>query len=180
MIKLNIKTKKYPDSDFYITGTQVEIDSFISNELKDFGKSERWVRAKELMENGDPNEPEHWMWHSEYYEDSDVLQIEERNINYIVNEINELGHTIEVEKTKKEKWVLLKADYIIEIIDLENDYDWLLNECHRKRKEEYPPISELGDALYWKENGDESKYIEYIGKCDEVKKKYPLPIRSNT
>lgn len=142
-----------------------------------WGLPERWVQAKELMENSNTNEPEHWMWHSEYYEDSDVLQIEERNINYTVNEINELGHTIEVEKTKKEKWVLLKADYIIEIIDLENDYDWLLNECHRKRKEEYPKIEEYLDAIV---KNDKKQKQNYIDKCLEVKNKYPLPIRSNT
>jgi hypothetical protein len=145
-----------------------------------FGKPERWVLAKELMENGNPNEPEHWMWHSEYYEGSDVLQTEERTISFIVNEVNELGETVEVQKDKVETWVKLKADYTIEIIDLDQDYDWLLSECHTKRRNEYPPITELGDALYWKEQGNDSKYIEYINKCDIVKKKYPLPIRSNT
>jgi hypothetical protein len=48
-----------------------------------WGKPERWVLAKELMENGDTNEPEHWMWHSEHYEDSDVLQTEIRIRKYI-------------------------------------------------------------------------------------------------
>jgi hypothetical protein len=144
-----------------------------------WGKPERWVLAKELMENGNPEEPEHWMWHSEHYEDSDVLQTEIRIRKYIVNEINELGHTIEVEKEESQNWVLLKADYTIEIIDLDNDYDWLLSECHRKRRAEYPPITELGDALYWKENGNESKYIEYMSKCDNVKKKYPLPVKES-
>jgi hypothetical protein len=144
-----------------------------------WGKPERWVLAKELMENGDTNEPEHWMWHSEHYEESDVLKTEIRVRKYIVNELNELGHTVEVEKEESQNWVLLKADYTIEIIDLDKDYDWLLSECHRKRKAEYPPITELGDSLYWKEQGDDSKYIEYISKCDSVKKKYPLPIKES-
>lgn len=137
-----------------------------------WGKPERWVRAKELMENGNPEEPEHWMWHSEHYEDSDVLQIEERNITYIVNEINELGHTVEVTKERIENWVLLKADYTIEVIDLDTDYDWLLNECHRKRKEEYPPYEDYLDAVV---KNDEVQKQEYIDKCLEVKRKYPKP-----
>lgn len=142
-----------------------------------FGLPERWVQAKELIENGNLNEPEHWMWHSEYYENSDILQTEERNITYIHYQTNEDGSTIEIEKERIEIWILLKAEYTIEIIDLDQNYDWLLSECHRKRREEYPPLSELGDALYWKENGDSSKYKKYITKCDEVKKKYPLPIK---
>ena len=142
-----------------------------------FGLPERRVQAKELMENGNPEETEHWMWHSEYYEDSDVLQTEERNITYIINEVNELGHTIEVEKTKKENWVLLKADYTIEVIDLDTDYDWLLSECHRKRKAEYPPYENYLDAIV---KNDEEQKQDYINKCLEVKRKYPLPIRSNT
>ena len=141
-----------------------------------WGKPERWVRAKKLMENGNPEEPEHWMWHSEYYEESDVLQTEERTRSYIVNEINELGHTIEVEKIEKEKWVLLKADYTIEIIDLDNDYDWLLSECHRKRKAEYPPMENYLDAIV---KNDEQQKQDYIDKCLEVKSKYPKPVRSN-
>ena len=141
-----------------------------------FGKPERWVLAKELMENGNPEEPEHWMWHSEYYEESDVLQTEVRTRSYIVNEVNELGHTIEVQKDEKETWVLLKADYTIEIIDLDTDYDWLLSECHRKRKAEYPPMENYLDAIV---KSDEVQKQDYIDKCLEVKNKYPKPIRSN-
>ena len=141
-----------------------------------WGKPERWVHAKELMENGNPNEPEHWMWHSEYYEESDVLQTEERTRSYIVNEVNELGHTIEVQKDEKETWVLLKADYTIEIIDLDNDYDWLLSECHRKRKAEYPKIEDWMDAMV---KNDEQQKQDYIDKCLQVKSKYPKPLRSN-
>jgi hypothetical protein len=178
---INVKNK---NNELISSNNKIEnsfCDEFILININNgsWGKPERWVRAKELMENGNPEEPEHWMWHSEYYEDSDVLQTEERTRSYIVNELNELGHTVEVQKEEKETWVLLKADYTIEIIDLDADYDWLLSEVHRKRKAEYPPITELGDALYWKEQGNDSKYIEYIGKCEQVKTKYPLPIRSN-
>ena len=107
--------------------------------------------------------PERWViTDSEPYEPSDIIQTEER-ISEITGESS--------------SWVLLRTEYTIEIIDLDEDYDWLLSECHKKRQSEYPPISELGDALYWKEQGNDSKYIEYINKCDIVKKKYLLPIK---
>ena len=127
-----------------------------------WGKSERWVRAKELMENGNPEEPEHWMWHSEYYEESDIVRTEMR-----ANE-----------KTgEPETMVLLKADYIIEIVDLATDYNYLLNECYENRKREYPALEDLANALFWKEQGDDSKYIDYMKRCEEVKIKYPKPIK---
>jgi hypothetical protein len=127
-----------------------------------FGKSERWVLAKELMENGNPEEPEHWMWHSEHYEESDIIRTEMR-----ANE----------ETGEPEVLVLLKADYTIEIIDLDTDYDYLLSECIRKRKAEYPPVEELASALFWKEQGEPAKYDMYMKRCEEVKSKYPKPVK---
>lgn len=119
--------------------------------------------------------PERWvLQNSEPYEDSDVLQTEERIFEHIEYELNDLGHTIEVKKQRKEKWVKLKADYTIQIIDLEKDYDWLLAECHRKRKAEYPPYENYLDAIV---KGDEQQKQEYINKCLEIKAKYPKPIR---
>ena len=174
MKKVIIKNKR---NDFYSdipSNLEEYIEFNVSNNT--WGKPERWVRAKELMENGNTEEPEHWMWHSEYYEESDVLQTEERTRSYIVNEVNELGHTIEVQKEEVETWVLLKADYTIEVIDLDQDYNWLLSECHRKRKAEYPKIEDWMDAMV---KNDEQQKKDYIDKCLEVKSKYPKPIRSN-
>ena len=101
---------------------------------------------------------------SESYNESDVLEEE-----LIINE--DTGDT--------ETMVLLKADYTIEIIDLEKDYDYLLQQCYENRKKEYPPIEDLAGSLFWKEQGDSSKYDEYIKKCEEVKSKYPKPIKEN-
>ena len=132
------------------------INFMISNNY--FGKPQRWI-----LEN------------SESYDSEDVLNEESRKIETgIVNQNPDGSFSSQL---MIERWVLLKSDYRFEVQDLDTDYDWLLSECHRKRKEEYPPLSELGDALYWKENGDTSKYDQYIKKCDEVKKKYPLPIK---
>jgi hypothetical protein len=41
------------------------------------------------------------------------------------------------------------------------------------RQEEYPPLSDLADALYWQSQGDDTKMTDYIAKCEAVKQKYP-------
>ena len=154
----NKQNKIISDKNIYKNPTEF-IDFNVS--INAWGKPERWIIKD-----------------SEIYEESDVIQTEEKVFEYIEYELNELGHTIEVKKERIETWVKLRADYTIEVVDLEQDYDWLLSEVHRKRVAEYPPLTELGDALYWKEQGDDSKYVSYMNKCEQVKKKYPLPIRS--
>lgn len=42
-----------------------------------------------------------------------------------------------------------------------------------KRSNEYPPLSELADALYWNSVGNSSHLEAYFQKCEEVKEKYP-------
>lgn len=41
------------------------------------------------------------------------------------------------------------------------------------RVEEYPPLADLADALYWQAQGDESKMTAYLAAVDAVKQKYP-------
>lgn len=41
------------------------------------------------------------------------------------------------------------------------------------RRAEYPPLSDLADAMYWINQGDESKMQAYLAACDAVKAKYP-------
>ena len=43
----------------------------------------------------------------------------------------------------------------------------------RQRQPEYPPISDLADALYWSNQGDNTKLDEYYAACAAVKAKYP-------
>jgi hypothetical protein len=43
----------------------------------------------------------------------------------------------------------------------------------RKREKEYPPLTELADALYHQQNGDDTKMTAYLAKCEAVKQKYP-------
>lgn len=44
-----------------------------------------------------------------------------------------------------------------------------------RRRREYPPLTQLADALYWQQNGDPSKMEEYLAKVAAVKEKYPKP-----
>jgi hypothetical protein len=41
------------------------------------------------------------------------------------------------------------------------------------RQTEYPPLTELADALYHQSKGDETKLTAYLAKCEAVKQKYP-------
>ena len=58
-----------------------------------------------------------------------------------------------------------------EILRLQQEYDSKLYQ--RQRQVEYPPLSELADALYWQNKGDTTKMQDYLAKCELVKQKYP-------
>jgi hypothetical protein len=45
-----------------------------------------------------------------------------------------------------------------------------------KRQPEYPPLTDLADALYHQSKGDETKLTAYLAKCEAVKTKYPKPL----
>lgn len=45
----------------------------------------------------------------------------------------------------------------------------------RQRQPEYPPLTDLADALYWASTGDSSKLDVYYEACEAVKAKYPKP-----
>lgn len=45
----------------------------------------------------------------------------------------------------------------------------------RQRAPEYPPLTDLADALFWASRGDDSKLISYYAACESVKAKYPKP-----
>lgn len=48
-------------------------------------------------------------------------------------------------------------------------------EYQRLRAPEYPPLTDLADAVYWQQQGDESKMAAYVAACEAVKAKYPKP-----
>jgi hypothetical protein len=45
-----------------------------------------------------------------------------------------------------------------------------------QRQMEYPPLTDLADALYHQSKGDETKLTAYLAKCEAVKSKYPKPL----
>lgn len=48
-------------------------------------------------------------------------------------------------------------------------------EYQRLRAPEYPPLTDLADAIYWQQQGDDSKMAAYVAACEAVKAKYPKP-----
>jgi hypothetical protein len=42
-----------------------------------------------------------------------------------------------------------------------------------RRKQEYPPLENLADALFWQAHGDNSKMTAYLAQVAAVKDKYP-------
>lgn len=49
------------------------------------------------------------------------------------------------------------------------------SDYNEKRKQEYPPLSDYVDAMYWASKGDNVKLDQYLAKIDQVKNKYPKP-----
>jgi len=58
-----------------------------------------------------------------------------------------------------------------EVIRLKVEYQ--ATEYQRQRAKEYPPLTDLADALYHQQNGDDTKMTAYLAKCEAVKQKYP-------
>lgn len=69
----------------------------------------------------------------------------------------------------------LPATYTIDVVDLSQDQEWCLSECHKNRLTAYPSLGELADALVKKEQGDLGPLNEYVAKCLEVKTRFPKP-----
>ena len=41
------------------------------------------------------------------------------------------------------------------------------------RKNRYPSVQDLADAVYWNEKGDDSLMTAYVSACDKVKEDFP-------
>lgn len=63
------------------------------------------------------------------------------------------------------------AEIVAEISRLQTEY--AQQKYARKRAPEYPPLTELADALYHQSKGDDTKMTAYLAKCEAVKQKYP-------
>jgi hypothetical protein len=64
-----------------------------------------------------------------------------------------------------------EAQITTELARLQSVYN--AQEYARKRTPEYPPLTDLADALYHQSKGDETKLTAYLAKCEAVKQKYP-------
>jgi len=64
-----------------------------------------------------------------------------------------------------------EAEIQAELVRLQADY--AATQYQRNRQPEYPPITDLADALYWASEGDSTKLDEYYAACAAVKAKYP-------
>ena len=89
------------------------------------------------------------------------------------------------------KWILRGEDYSgLEWLDdsiqkpsreeleatvtiLQKEWDDL--EYQRLRVTKYPPLADLADALFWQQQGDNSKMESYLEKVSAVKTQYPKP-----
>lgn len=60
-----------------------------------------------------------------------------------------------------------------EVARLQAEYDSQL--YARQRAPEYPPLSDLADALYWQAQGNGEPMARYVAACEAVKAKYPKP-----
>jgi hypothetical protein len=64
-----------------------------------------------------------------------------------------------------------KSQIQIEVARLQAEYD--SKEYQRLRSIEYPPLTDLADAMYWASQGDNTKLDAYYAACEAVKLKYP-------
>jgi hypothetical protein len=58
-----------------------------------------------------------------------------------------------------------------EVVRLQAEYNNA--EYKRLRSNEYPPLTDLADAMYWASQGDNTKLDNYYAACEVVKLKYP-------
>ena len=65
--------------------------------------------------------------------------------------------------------------YVVEYIDLEQDYDYLLSKCHSLRASEYPSLGDQADAAFKARQGDDSQQLAIDTLIQAVKAKYPKP-----
>lgn len=92
-----------------------------------------------------------------------------------IKEIKEVVIDTDGEKPIIKKIAVLKQEFVVEIINLNEDVEYLTNKAIENRRKEYPSQEELNEALYLFFDKDESKILEVLGKRKAVDSKYPLP-----
>jgi hypothetical protein len=108
------------------------------------------------------------------YDDADVLEEIVEEIHPAVEAVLD-DQGVEVSPAipaVTQKKVKLKAEYTIEIIDLDQNPEWLLSQCIAKRKAEYPSAEEFLNAFF---DGGQTALDALADMRLVIKAKYPKP-----
>ena len=73
------------------------------------------------------------------------------------------GNTVAVEQSK--------IDEARAVLDTE----FIATKYQKQRAEEYPPLEDFADAMYWNSKGDSSLLTAYYAACEKVKTDNPKP-----
>jgi hypothetical protein len=76
-----------------------------------------------------------------------------------------------IEVFDKNVSIPFRAEIEAEVARLEAE--WENTEYQRLRRLEYPSMDILADALFWQQQGDNSKMEAYLAAVQEIKNKYP-------
>jgi hypothetical protein len=127
---------------------------------------------KEAIENEYWGKAERDVPISADYDAEDVIEEFDHVMTPAIDEVvNESGEVVqEAIPAVLVKMVKLRAEYIIEILDVSAEAD--LAECIAKRKAEYPTPEEFMNAWF---DGGESGLNSLHAKRLEIKAKYPKP-----
>lgn len=156
---VTIKTEILPERDIVEFSQTYEESDVIKRETISYtDHNGNIIEENHVTLKATYNEPEEIVEFSKPYKDEEIISIRSEDI-YSTTE-----------------YITLKAEYEITITDLTKDAGWLLSECLRKRKAEYPTVEEIVEALMEKygENRPE-KFAELHAKRMAVKLKYPKP-----
>ena len=55
------------------------------------------------------------------------------------------------------------------------DAEFTATKYQKQRAEQYPPLEDFADAMYWNSKGDSSKLTAYYAACEKVKTDNPKP-----
>ena len=166
MFKINI-TKQGVLTNSATFQTREELDSWLSQGVSGnwFGKSAHTV--EQLVSEAKPA-----IYEEQEVEIPAVLDEEGNELEPAKVELQSV--LVEEAKEAVYETIEVPAEYEVEIIDLNQDYGYLLAQVHSNRKAEYPPMEDYLDAIV---KGDQEQIDEYIAKCLAVKVKYPLPVK---
>lgn len=83
----------------------------------------------------------------------------------------------ELDESGNPTGLIISPDHSVEIIDLSQDYDFLLSECYKNRIAEYPTLADQMDAFFHSRQGDNTQLLSIDAQISTVKLKYPKPIK---